>query len=82
MTDELKRRRQKWYAKGKRPEEVTYGMLEEGFRSLSGIPDNFYSAEDPKDRAALWNKKTAAETPGEGWYLTGSGDCADWEKKD
>ena len=35
-------------------EEVTWGMLCEGFQSLDGVPDSFYSAEDPADRQRLW----------------------------
>lgn len=60
MTGELEKRRQEWYNYGKKTEEVPYGMLNEGFRSLQGIPDDFCSAEDPKDRIALWEERTNA----------------------
>ena len=50
----LEKKTQEWIDKGKKPEEITYGMLCEGFQSLSGIPDDFYSAEDPADRKRLW----------------------------
>jgi len=53
--NELERNRQYWRDQGKKAEEITYGMLCDGFRSLSGIPDDFCSAEDPKDRAQLWS---------------------------
>lgn len=63
--DNLKRRIEDWKAKGKKENEITYGMVNDGFQSIAGIPDNFYSAEDPADRARLWeehqqmeNKKT------------------------
>ncbi|MFH1711111.1 MAG: hypothetical protein ABH840_02250 [Nanoarchaeota archaeon] len=36
--------------------EATWGMISGDFRSLSGIPDNFYSAEDPRDRERLWEE--------------------------
>jgi len=39
----------------------TYGMRLEGFRSLSGIPDEFYSAEDPADREELWRRHLERE---------------------
>ena len=39
----------------KKEEEITYGMLIDGFQSINGIPDDFYSAEDPADRARLWD---------------------------
>ncbi len=54
--NELERNKQYWISQGKREEEITYGMLCDGFRSLSGIPDDFYSAEDPEDRARLWSQ--------------------------
>jgi len=41
-------------AAGKKREELTYGMLCDGFQSVAGIPDEFYSAEDPADRVMLW----------------------------
>lgn len=46
-------------------EEVTWGMLCEGFQSLPGIPDKFYSAEDPEDRKRLWNQKNRNYSRGE-----------------
>lgn len=52
--NELERRTQEWIDKGKRREEITYGMLCDGFQSLAGIPDDFYSAEDPADRIRLY----------------------------
>ena len=48
---QLEERIDEWKDKGKREDEITYGMLNDGFQSLGGIPDNFYSAEDPADRA-------------------------------
>jgi len=53
---QLKERKQYWIDQGKRLEQITYGMLGDGFSSIPGIPDEFYSAEDPKDRARLWGK--------------------------
>ena len=41
--------------KNSRP-KITYGMMLEGFRSLPGVPDDFYSAEDPADRIKLWEE--------------------------
>jgi len=37
--------------------KVTWGMMNEGFQSLPGIPDDFCSAEDPRDRVKLWNER-------------------------
>lgn len=37
--------------------KITWGMLNEGFQSLPGIPDDFCSAEDPRDRAELWEQR-------------------------
>ncbi len=45
----------KYKDKNSKP-RVTWGMRLEGFRSLSGIPDEFYSAEDPADRKELWEE--------------------------
>lgn len=52
----LEERLRDWEAVGKRREDVTYGMLGDGFSSIPGIPDEFYSAEDPADRSALWHR--------------------------
>ena len=54
--NELEKNKKFWKNQGKKPDEITYGMICDGFRSLSGIPDDFYSAEDPLDRVKLWNK--------------------------
>ena len=54
--NEVERNRQYWLEQGKKAEQITYGMLSDGFRSLEGIPDEFCSAEDPKDRAELWRE--------------------------
>lgn len=51
----LEDRYNEWERVGWKREEVTYGMLGDGFQSLRGIPDDFYSAEDPADRAELWH---------------------------
>lgn len=56
MTKTLEERFQAWEVAGKKREEVTYGMLGDGFQSRRGIPDNFYSAEDPADRVKLWER--------------------------
>jgi len=53
----LEKRIGEWKAMGKTPEQITYGLLNEGFQSLPGIPDDFCSAEDPRDRAELWNER-------------------------
>ena len=53
----LKARQQIYLDAGKTPENITYGMLCEGFESLGGIPDEFMSAEDPADRVTLWNER-------------------------
>lgn len=37
----------------------TYGMILEGFQSTPGIPDTFCSAEDPAERARLWQERCA-----------------------
>jgi hypothetical protein len=52
--DELEKRIEKCKDKGKTAEKITWGMLNDGFTSLSGVPDEFYSAEDPADRQKLW----------------------------
>lgn len=52
----LEERFKEWEATGRKREEVTYGMLGDGFQSIGGIPDDFYSAEDPADRVKLWHK--------------------------
>ena len=57
--NELEKRIQEWKDKGKKESEITYGMLNEGFTSLGGIPDDFYSAEDPEDRIRLWNERSS-----------------------
>ncbi|MSR86028.1 hypothetical protein EXS74_01375 [Candidatus Woesearchaeota archaeon] len=49
---------------------MTWGMIYEGFQSLEGIPDNFYSAEDPEDRRRLWNNKRKKYSRGED-FLSG-----------
>ena len=43
--------------------EATWGMIAGDFRSLQGIPDDFCSAEDPKDRIKLWNEAQARQMP-------------------
>lgn len=75
---ELERQRQYWENQGKQPTEITYGMLCDGFQSLSGIPDDFYSAEDPADRVRLWNqhRPQTRNTYSEGEYK-GYGDFRD-----
>lgn len=55
MTKTLEERFQAWEVAGKKREEVTYGMLGDGFQSIRGIPDDFQSAEDPADRVKLWH---------------------------
>lgn len=42
-----------WKRQGKEESEITYGMLAGDFQSIAGIPDDFYSAEDPADRIRL-----------------------------
>ncbi len=42
--------------------EANWGMIAGDFRSLQGIPDDFCSAEDPKDRVSLWNDYQARES--------------------
>lgn len=76
--NELERRREYWASLGKKPEEITCGMLEEGFRSISGIPDDFCSAEDPDHRAKLWEERRPRVESGnsEGVYR-GYGDFRD-----
>lgn len=54
---ELQKKRKYWVEQGKLPEEITYGMLSEGFQSISGIPDDFCSAEDPDHRRTLWDER-------------------------
>lgn len=54
--NELERNKQYWINRGKKAEDIIYGMLCDDFRSISGIPDDFYSAEDPDDRARLWSQ--------------------------
>jgi len=68
--NQLEKKTKEWISKGKRPEEITYGMLCEGFQSISGIPDDFYSAEDPADRTRLWNqhKPQTRDAHSEGEY--------------
>ncbi|MBI4451003.1 hypothetical protein HY642_03440 [Candidatus Woesearchaeota archaeon] len=58
---ELERRIQEWKDKGKKPEEITWGMLCDGFQSIAGLPDDFYSAEDPADRVRLWKDYQAQQ---------------------
>ncbi len=53
---ELEKRINDWKVQGKKESEITWGMLNDGFQSLSGIPDDFCSAEDPADRIELWGK--------------------------
>ncbi|MBS3147111.1 hypothetical protein J4471_05460 [Candidatus Woesearchaeota archaeon] len=50
-----------WVSKGKIPNEITWGMLCDGYRSIVGIPDDFYSAEDPADRVTLWDGNQGME---------------------
>lgn len=52
----LQKRLKEWREKGKSEREITYGMLCDGFQSTHGIPDSFYSAEDPADRAKLYHE--------------------------
>ncbi|MDP1694545.1 MAG: hypothetical protein Q8L34_03315, partial [Candidatus Woesearchaeota archaeon] len=52
----LEDRFREWEARGRKKEEITWGMLNDGFQSIQGIPDDFYSAEDPADRVNLWHK--------------------------
>ena len=54
---DLENRLSEWKASGKSREQVSYGMLNDGFQSLSGIPDDFCSAEDPADRARLYQER-------------------------
>ena len=60
MTKErsLDKKLKEWIDQGKKPHEITCGMLSEGFQSLAGIPDDFCSAEDPADRIRLWNQRS------------------------
>lgn len=53
----LEARQQVYLDAGKAPENITYGMLCEGFQSIGGIPDEFMSAEDPADRSRLWKER-------------------------
>lgn len=55
--EKLEEKVRAWEAAGKNREEITYGMLCDGFQSIEGIPDDFYSAEDPADRAELWRQQ-------------------------
>ena len=59
--ENLEKRIGEWKAMGKTPEQITYGMLNEGFQSIQGIPDDFCSAEDPRDRAELWEQRKPRE---------------------
>lgn len=59
----LEKRIKEWEATGRKKEEVTYGMLGDGFKSISGIPDDFYSAEDPGDRSELWHEHRMKNDP-------------------
>jgi len=54
--EDVEARIRKWEAKGKAREEITWGMMCDGFRSIHGIPDEFQSAEDPSDRIRLWEE--------------------------
>ena len=54
--DELERRMDEWKARGYERDRVRWGMLCDGFQSISGIPDDFCSADDPEDRRKLWEK--------------------------
>lgn len=63
-SNELERNRKYLTKQGKKPQEITYGMLCDGFRSLSGIPDDFCSAEDPADRARLYNDYQSEQSRG------------------
>lgn len=42
--------------------EATWGMIAGDFRSLPGIPDDFCSAEDPKDRIILYREYLQRES--------------------
>ncbi|MEK6855442.1 MAG: hypothetical protein AABX73_04435 [Nanoarchaeota archaeon] len=61
----LDKRIEDWKSKGKSEEEITWGMLDQGFRSISGIPDDFYSAEDPDARVRLWEERGMDYTRGQ-----------------
>ena len=50
-----------WKEKGKSEGEITYGMLCDGFQSIEGMSDDFYSQEDPADRGKLWNGSEGRE---------------------
>lgn len=56
MTKTLQERIGAWKESGKRENEISYGMLCDGFQSIRGIPDDFYSAEDPADRVKFWER--------------------------
>lgn len=58
LEKKLKERIKYWQNQGKALEQITYGMLSEGFQSLSGMPDDFYSQEDPADRQRLWENRS------------------------
>ncbi len=55
------------------PERTTWGMRQEGFQSIGGIPDEFYSAEDSSDRVALWNSYQRSKSR---TSECGCGDCS------
>ncbi len=69
---ELEKRINDWKVKGKKESEITWGMINDDFKSLSGIPDDFYSAEDSEDRIKLWNQYKPAPTKK---GCCGGGDC-------
>ena len=52
---------------GKEPEQITYGMICDGFRSQSGIPDDFQSAEDLDVRTKLWSEHQRARRADYDW---------------
>lgn len=79
MKNKLEERIKEWKTIGKNDNDITWGMLCDGFQSLAGIPDDFYSAEDPADRVKLWNKYKSEEN--KSWDGSGSSD-GDREYKD
>ena len=66
----LEEKMNEWLEKGKKSEEITQGMFCDGFQSISGIPDDFCSAEDPEDRARLLEERRPRtyESDNDGYY--------------
>lgn len=69
---DLQTRIAEFKSQGKDESQITYGMLNDGFKSLSGIPDDFCSAEDPSDRVKLWNERSKSYTRSSGCGCGGS----------